>query len=371
MDSSTSYKPKLFLSYNHNDTVFADMIAQQIRLKTNDGIQISRYTSDVKYKDSFKQFMDNIEEHDFVLCIVSDDYLRSKACMYEVGEVIKDHNYSKKLLFVVLSEKDYTLLRRGENANKSIPDIYNVHNRVKYAQYWQNEYEKLYKEIKELGEEEAKEHLLKDLKIVGDIYRNDISEFLVFLADSKGTCFSDLHHRGFADIINWIIPGWDLRLFSDCKDYDALLRKSIEEVSKTTRTDYNQIALKAATGSHQSGLVVFADNVGGRKQRYRTVAVNGLMYKVASTGRSINAKDVRTEDGYFNAVYETRSELIVPIKINGNTIGIINSEAEAVNHYSGNMIERVETIADCLAIALIRLGYSPTVQSKVIPYVHI
>lgn len=169
MDSSTSYKPKLFLSYNHNDTVFADMIAQQIRLKTNDGIQISRYTSDVKYKDSFKQFMDNIEEHDFVLCIVSDDYLRSKACMYEVGEVIKDHNYSKKLLFVVLSEKDYTLLRRGENANKSIPDIYNVHTRVKYAQYWQNEYEKLYKKIKELGEEEAKEYLLKDLKIIGDI----------------------------------------------------------------------------------------------------------------------------------------------------------------------------------------------------------
>ena len=174
------------------------------------------------------------------------------------------------------------------------------------------------------------------------------------MADSKGTSFSDLHHRGFADIINWIIPGWDLRLFSDCKDYDALLRKSIEEVSKTTRTDYNQIALKAATGSHQSGLVVFADNVGGRKQRYRTVAVNGLMYKVA-----------------FNAVSETRSELIVPIKINGNTVGIINTEAEAANHYSGNMIERVKTIADCLAVALNRLGYSPTVQSKVIPYIHI
>lgn len=191
------------------------------------------------------------------------------------------------------------------------------------------------------------------------------------MADSKGTSFSDLHHRGYADIIKWIIPGWDLRLFSDCNDYDALLRKSIEEVCKTTRTDYNQIALTAVTGSHQSGLVVFADNIGGRKQRYRTVAVNGLMYKVASTGRSINAKDVRTEDGYFNAVSETRSELIVPIKINGNTIGIINSEAEAVNHYSGNMIERVKTIADCLAVALNRLGYSPTVQSKVIPYIHI
>jgi len=369
MDSPTSYKPKLFLSYNHNNAVFADIIAQQIRLKTNDGIQISRYTSEVKYKDSFKKFMDSIEEHDFVLCIVSDDYLRSKACMYEVGEVIKDHNYSKKLLFVVLSEKDYTLLGRGIDA-KSIPDIYNVHNRVKYAQYWQKEYEKLDKEIKELGEEEAKEYLLKDLKIIGDIYRNDISEFLDFLADSKGTSFSDLHHRGYADIIKWIIPDWNLRLFSDCNDYDALLRKSIEEVCKTTRTDYNQIALTAVTGSHQSGLVVFADNIGGRKQRYRTVAVGGLMFKAASTGEILYAKNVQVEDDYINAVGETKSELIVPIKINGKSVGIINSEAEVIDYYSEKMIERIKTIADCLAMALNRLGYSSIIHIDVIPYIH-
>ena len=314
--------------------------------------------------------MDSIEEYDFVLCIVSDYYLKSKACMYEVGEVIKNNNYRKKLLFIVLSDKDHVLFHKDGNT-KSTPCIYNVHERAKYTQYWQGEFEKLKTEIKELKEEEAKEHLLRELKIIGDIYRNDISEFLYFLSDSKGISFTNLYKRKFADIINWIIPDWNTRLFSDCNDYKVLLHKAIDEIFKVTHTDYNQIALKAVTGSHQSGLVVFADNISKYKQTYRKVVVGGLMFKVASTGTILNAKDVRIEEDYFDAVLETKSELIVPIKIHGNTIGIINSEAEMVNYYSDEMIEQIKTIAGCFAVALIRLGYVSTIQNNVIPYVHI
>ena len=44
--------------------------------------------------------MDTIQEHDYVLTVVSDTYLKRQACMYEVGEIIKDHHYKDKLLFV-------------------------------------------------------------------------------------------------------------------------------------------------------------------------------------------------------------------------------------------------------------------------------
>lgn len=370
MSRSSTPKSTLFLSYNYHDTIFADIIERQIRLNTNDEISISRYTSDVKYKDSFKEFMDSIEEHDFVLCIVSASYLKSKACMYEVGEVIKNHNYRKKLLFIVLSGNDYNLYSEERN-NKSVPDIYNVHNRAKYVKYWQKEFEKLEREIKGLNEEESKEHLLNDLKIIGEIYRNDISEFLTFLSDSKGETFTYFYNNNFADIINWIIPDWSTRLFSDCHDYTSLLRKAIDEIFNITHTDYNQIALTAVTGSHQSGLVVFADNIRAPKQKYRKVAVNGLMFKVVSTGTILNAKNVRAEEDYFDAVLETKSELIVPIKINGNTIGVINSEAEKENYYSDAMVEGIKSIARCLAVALIRIGYSSNIPSNVIPYIYI
>ncbi|MBO7490701.1 MAG: TIR domain-containing protein [Bacteroidales bacterium] len=362
-------KPRLFLSYNHYDTVFADIIEQQIRRNTNDKIQISRYKTGVKYKDSFKSFMNSIEEHDFVLCIVSDYYLKSRACMYEVGEVIKNHNYRKKLLFIVLSDNDYKAYTDKGN-NRGATDIYDVLGRIKYTKYWQGEYEKLEKEIIGL-DIEAKEQQIGVLKEVGNIYRNDIGVFTNFLSESKGISFSESFDNGFTDIIKWMIPDWDSRFFSECNDYNILLHTAITEIVKITHTDYNQIALTAVTGNYQSGLVVFADNIGGAKQRYRNVAVGGLMFKAASTGEILYAKDVQAVEDYFEAVIETKSELIVPIKINGNPVGVINSEAEVENYYSDSMIERIKTIADRLAVSLIKLGYSSNIQSDVIPYIHI
>ena len=249
-------RPRLFLSYNQHDANFADIIEQQIRLNTNNKIIISRYTNEVKYKDSFKAFMNSIEEHDFVLCIVSDYYLKSRACMYEVGEVIKNHNYGEKLLFIVLSDSDYTSFP-NKWGNRGATDIYDVHGRIKYTKYWQDEFEKLEKEINGLNVE-ASEQQIGVLKEIGNIYRNDIGEFLNYLSDSKGLSFSEFYNSCFTDIIKWVIPDWNSRLFTDCNGYNILLYQAINEIAKITRTDYNQIALKVATGSHQSGLVVFA-----------------------------------------------------------------------------------------------------------------
>ena len=87
----------LFISYTECDTPIVDIIEDKIREKLQDKIKVSRYTG-LKYKDSFKEFMDTIQEHDYVLTVVSDTYLKRQACMYEVGEIIKDHHYKDKLL---------------------------------------------------------------------------------------------------------------------------------------------------------------------------------------------------------------------------------------------------------------------------------
>lgn len=67
--------------------------------------------------------MKTIQEHDFVLTVVSDTYLRRQACMYEVGEIIRDHHYKDRLLFIVLRENECKYY--GESAPEKIgPDIY-------------------------------------------------------------------------------------------------------------------------------------------------------------------------------------------------------------------------------------------------------
>lgn len=193
----------LFISYSECDKPIVDMIEESITHKLEDKIKINRYTK-LNYKDSFKKFMDTIQDHNFVLTIVSDTYLKRQACMYEVGETLKDHNYKEKLLFVVLSENERKYY--GDNAPKKIgADIYNgAQSKLEYVGSWKEKHDKLEELMKEIGDLEATSDAAKDLKIIGQIYRKDMGEFLEFLSDENGMSFQELYENDFKDIIDWI-----------------------------------------------------------------------------------------------------------------------------------------------------------------------
>ena len=370
LENNKEQIPTLFLSYCQKDTPIANIIESQLKYETNNGIRISRYTR-VPYKESFKEFMNSIPEHDFVLCIVSDSYLKSQACMYEVGEIIKDHNFERKLLFVVLVEGDEKYYSSKENGFGAAKIYGSEKNRLEYVKYWKQQYQELDQAIEEIGNTEAVIRSSEELREIGRIYRHDISEFLTYLSQNKGKNFEELFINNFADILKWIFPKWESRMFAKCTNFTELLTSAINEIWKITATDYNQIALNVKIKSHETGLVVYADNVSERKQRYRLVIMEGLMGNSFSTGKLLNVGDIEKKKGYFNAVNETKSELIVPIKFQGNVIGVINSEAEKRNHYTEAMEESVGNIADKLSIALNRLGYVSNISMHEIPYIHI
>lgn len=193
----------LFISYTECDTPIVDIIENKIKERLKDKIKISRYT-ELQYKDSFKAFMNTIQDHDFVLTVVSDTYLRRQACMYEVGEIIKDRHYKDRLLFVVLSENEHKYY--GEGAPKKIgPDIYKgAEERLKYVDYWKKQYDNLEKKMREINDLEAVSKASVDLKIIGQIFRKDMSEFLDFLADENGKNFEKLYANNFDEVIAWL-----------------------------------------------------------------------------------------------------------------------------------------------------------------------
>ncbi len=362
-------KPTLFLSYCKKDETIANIIESQLKYETNNGIEISRYTR-VPYKESFKKFMDSIQDHDFVLCIVSDMYLKSQACMYEVGEIVKDHHYNNKLLFIVLEDKDIKYYSSKEDFSSA--KIYGSEkNRIEYIKYWKNEYDELKDAIASIDDCEVDFRSRKKQYEIGKIYRNDISEFTTYLSEHNGRSFEELYSNDFCDILKYIFPNWESRLFANCKSISEVLTNAIEKISQLTLTDYNQIALNVRMSSHQTGLVVFADNIAEHKQRYRLVIMEGLMAKVFSTGKPMNIDNVDNEPEYFTAVIETKSELIIPIEFQGNVIGVINSEAEERNHYTDYIIKKLTNIASNLAITLNSLGYVSNMSKDDIPYIHI
>ncbi len=197
-----NYKPTVFISYASPDAAIVDIVESSIRESLKDKVSISRFT-ELHYKDSFKAFMNTIQDHDYVLCFVTYSYLRSRACMYEVGEVIKDHRYSERLLFVVLSEKDRCYYR-GDAPEIIEAGVYDPQKRADFILYWKNEYDKLDKKIKEIGDYEATRDLSTILNEIGNVYRNDISKFMEFLADENGKTFKNLYDENFKDIIEYI-----------------------------------------------------------------------------------------------------------------------------------------------------------------------
>lgn len=197
-------KPTVFLSYRESDTPIVNIIEEQLRSHTNDGVNISRYTR-IPYKASFKEFMNGIQDHDFVLSIVSDSYLKSQACMYEVGEIIKDHHFNEKLLFVVLSENDRKYYPEGFT-KKIAAEIYGSEVlRLQYVTYWKGKYDELNATIRGIDDYEAISDATLSLKEIGQIYRNDISEFMKFLTDNNGKSFDVLYKNDFSDLLMWIL----------------------------------------------------------------------------------------------------------------------------------------------------------------------
>ena len=363
-------KPTLFLSYTQKDAPIADIIEERLKKATNDGISISRDTR-VPYMTSFRSFMNSIQEHDFVLCIVSGNYLRSQACMYEVGEIIENHNFREKLLFVVLGENDIKYYSDKQDDFVAANIYGSVLNRLKYIEYWEIKYKELNEELQKIDSLEAIRDLSNNLYEIGKIYKNDISTFLKYLAQNNGKNFEELYTSDFADIINWIDPALQSKLFLDCKSFSQVLNVGIREICKITKTDYNQIALGTKISSHQTGLVVFADNIPKHKQNYELVIIDGIMGTVFSTGKTINIENTDKDREYFCAVLETKSELVVPIVFQGNIIGVINSEAEETDYYSKEIENRIVDFANRLAIALDSIGYVPNMDKNKIPYIHI
>lgn len=97
--------PSIFLSYSSNDNECAEKIYNFFFER---GIRLIKYTCDLTVKDNLFLFMDKILSSDYIVMIISDSFLKSKYCLYEIVKITERNNYSKTLLplVTVSLEKD-------------------------------------------------------------------------------------------------------------------------------------------------------------------------------------------------------------------------------------------------------------------------
>jgi hypothetical protein len=119
------------------------------------GITIIRDKKNLKYKESIKEFMQRIGQGRCVIAVISDSYLKSENCMFELLEVTKNRDWYDRIFPLVL------------------PDARNIYSdRLNYIIHWEQEKTKLqdrYREVKDLI---GTDSIMKTLNLYDEIRRN-------------------------------------------------------------------------------------------------------------------------------------------------------------------------------------------------------
>jgi tetratricopeptide (TPR) repeat protein len=173
----------IFISYSWSDTTLADRIDNAFQPT---GLYIKRDIREIAYKGSIKEYMSQVRDTDFVLLIISDHFIKSPKCMYEVLELLKEKDYKKKILPVIA---DGTKLFKPEE-------------RLEYIHYWSAKFSNLEKDLKKVKTTDALE-LYNELRNIEKI-KNSIDDFLAYISDANSPNFSQLVSNNFKKIFDYI-----------------------------------------------------------------------------------------------------------------------------------------------------------------------
>lgn len=164
-------KVEIFLSYCWADDKIADDI--EAYLSKNPNINLHRDKLDIGHGESIKKYMQSISQMDYTILLISDAYLKSANCMYEVLEVMRDRRYQDKIFPAVIHS-----------------GIYKPAIRASYVKYWQQEYSELKQEVEGIDPQNIGK-LGTDLKHRQDISSN-VADFLDLVADMNNPAISNV-----------------------------------------------------------------------------------------------------------------------------------------------------------------------------------
>lgn len=156
MSNNQNSKPSVFVSYQWKTDTLVDDIVDKLA----DKAIFIRDKNHLKSWDKLQDFMKKIRQEDFVTLFISDDYLKSINCLYEVTELMKDDDWLDKSMPVVVSELN----------------LYKVGSELDYVSYWEMEKKNLDEKLKTVDPAHAAETFM-DLKRINEIL-NNITSFI-------------------------------------------------------------------------------------------------------------------------------------------------------------------------------------------------
>lgn len=138
------------------------------------GVKIIRDKRDLGYKGRIKAFMERIGRGKCIIVVVSEKYLKSENCMFELVQIAKNGQFYDRIFPIVLADAN----------------IYKSVNRIKYIKYWEEQIQELDAAMKSVGAANL-QGLREDIDSYTEI-RRTIAELTNILKDMN-TLTSEIH----------------------------------------------------------------------------------------------------------------------------------------------------------------------------------
>ncbi len=137
---------------------------------------------------------------------------------------------------------------------------------------------------------------------------------------------------------------------SSILDLDLLLDRIVNDVAITFGAVESSILLK----NDETGLYEFAA-IHGCTEHMKCSCIplgRGLIGNVAATGRYIYVPDVSKDSRYMPCEDETQAELDIPLKVNGEVIGIFSISHHDVDPFSPEQVKLLCDLGEHIAVAV-------------------
>jgi hypothetical protein len=99
------------------------------------GLTVIRDKRDLGFKGKIKEFMQRIGQGHYVVVVISDKYLKSDNCMFELLEIARNGDFYDRIFPIVLADAE----------------IYKPVKRLAYVKHWETEIQELDAAMKEVG----------------------------------------------------------------------------------------------------------------------------------------------------------------------------------------------------------------------------
>lgn len=211
-------KNEIFISYSWANKDIADKIYSDLTLI---GLSVLKDNHHLNYTDSISDFMLKIRDSRYAILIISDSYLKSVNCMFEVLQLLKDDKVVWDKILPINVDAKY----------------YNITDRLIYVKYWQEKEKTINEAIKELDPSNALS-TLQELKNIRDIVQN-IDSFLVKLKDCLSLNPKEFFLNSYQKLFNRIEIEPDTRKLIELIPIDAIANphKKLKKINQFIKTN--------------------------------------------------------------------------------------------------------------------------------------